>query len=138
MASSVRHKAWCWCTISTTFSRRAKTQSCRRRSSVADRRELADDAATWTATAERVGLEMGLHFPPQRRADLERGIGAAADAFGQPDAIACARWLVSVAWTRRHIDVLARHLTIGETYFMRDRTVFDALQNHVLPALLRA
>jgi chemotaxis protein methyltransferase CheR len=98
----------------------------------------AHDAATWAALADRIGHEMGLHFPPARRADLERGVAAAAAAFGQHDALACASWLASIPWTRRHVDVLARHLAIGETYFFRDRAAFEALRRHILPPLLRA
>jgi chemotaxis protein methyltransferase CheR len=94
--------------------------------------------ATWAALAARVGQELGLHFPPARSADLERGITAAARAFGQPDALACARWLLTVPWTRQHVDVLARCLAVGETYFFRDRAAFEALETQILPPLLEA
>jgi len=33
--------------------------------------------------------------------------------------------------------VLASHLTIGETYFFRDSGTFQALEEHILPELIR-
>ena len=41
-------------------------------------------------------------------------------------------------WSLQQLDLLASHLTIGETYFFRDRACFDALAEHALPALIRA
>ena len=38
--------------------------------------------------------------------------------------------------TEPQIEVLARHLTVGETYFFRDKTSFDFLEKRVLPELL--
>jgi chemotaxis protein methyltransferase CheR len=101
-----------------------------------------NDAATWTALAERIDREIGLYFPAARRADLERGVAAAVAALSPgaarpADPLACARWLLSVPWTRRHTDALVQHLAIGETYFFRDRPSFDALETHILPRLLR-
>lgn len=101
-------------------------------------REPAGDAVIWAALADRVGQELGLHFPPARRADLQRGLAGAAAAFGLSDGLACARWLLAIPWARRHTDVLAQQLTIGETYFFRDRAAFDALETRILPALLIA
>ncbi len=78
----------------------------------------------------------GLYFLPRRRADLERGLAAAAADFGLPDAEACARWLLLQELTREQIETLAAHLTIGETYFYRDPRVFEALETRVLPKMI--
>lgn len=80
---------------------------------------------------------MGLHFPETRRRDLERGITSAASDFGFADGVSCAEWLLSSHLTKEQIEVLASHLTIGETYFFRDTKLFDALEQHVLPELIR-
>lgn len=78
----------------------------------------------------------GLHFPRERWEDLGRGIAAAAREFHLPDAESCVRWLLSAPVTRDLIEVLAKHLTVGETYFFRERRGFEVLQEHVFPELL--
>lgn len=90
----------------------------------------------WGRLGELVAARMGLHFPPARLADLQRGVAAAAPELGCEDAEACARWLIDVPLTGRVARVLARHLTIGETYFFRDRPTLDALREHILPDLI--
>lgn len=82
--------------------------------------------------AERIGL----HFPKERWGDLDRGIVAAARVFGKVDAPVCARWLLSAPLTRTQIEILAGHLTVGETYFFREKRSFEVLEQHILPALL--
>ncbi|MFH1344248.1 MAG: CheR family methyltransferase [Pseudomonadota bacterium] len=85
-----------------------------------------------------LAARIGLHFPADRRGDLERGIAAAASAFGMPDAESCAHRLLSAPLTHREIEILASFLTVGETYFFREKRSFDVLEQHILPALLRA
>ncbi len=79
---------------------------------------------------------IGLHFPATRWRDLERGLASAAAELGLPDSLACARWLLSESPTRNQIELLASHLTVGETYFFRDGGAFAALKNRVLPQLI--
>ena len=77
-------------------------------------------------------------FPPERRADLQRALAAAAAEFGFADSASCAaEWLLSAPLTRPQLHTLASHLTIGETYFFREPHTFDALAGHILPALIR-
>ncbi len=86
-----------------------------------------------------VNTRLGLHFPPKRWPDLARGIARAAEDFGfENDAEACIQWLVSSPLTGAQIETLADHLTIGETYFFREKSALDALQNTVLPPLIHA
>lgn len=84
-----------------------------------------------------LSARIGLHFPRGRFADLERGIGRAAPGLGFADPAACVRWLLSAKLSRREIEILARHLTIGETYFFREPGSFQAIETHVLPELIR-
>lgn len=84
--------------------------------------------------ADRVGL----HFPEQRWGDLQRGIAAAAPAFGLDDAESCAHRLLAAPLTEPELETLASHLTVGETYFFRDRRSFEILAERILPELLRA
>src|SRR5262245_38410480 len=88
--------------------------------------------------SELIARTIGLHFPPERRADLQRGLESAAAELGFENGAACAKWLLSAPPTPVQLNTLANHLTIGETYFFRERKTFDALESHVLPELIRA
>lgn len=99
---------------------------------------IGPDDGLWRDLGDALAEQMGLHFPEARRADLQRGIAAAARVFGMADAEACARWLLSAPLTSRQVAVLANHLGVRETYFFRDHKVFEALRVRVLPALMRA
>lgn len=81
---------------------------------------------------------MGLHFPEDRYADLERGIVAAAGDFGFSDTLEFIHWLNTATLSRHHVEALAANLTIGETYFFRDAGSFKALEESILPAIVSA
>ena len=90
----------------------------------------------WERLSEILAARTGLHFPPERRADLRRALDQAAADFGLADADSCANWLLSTPLSTGQLARLARHLTIGETYFFRERPSFEALASHVLPQLI--
>ena len=93
----------------------------------------------WLSELSRVIAEQtGLHFPRERWSDLERGILSAALKFGYPDAESCARWLLSAPLTKKGIEILAGELTIGETYFFREKRSFEILAEQILPEMARA
>ncbi|MHB1657617.1 MAG: CheR family methyltransferase [Burkholderiales bacterium] len=91
-----------------------------------------------SSLSDFLAAQTGLYFPKKRWGDLERGLVAAACQFGLPHAHACAHWLLSAPLTRSQIETLASHLTVGETYFFREKRSFEALEQHILPALLHA
>ena len=66
---------------------------------------------------------MGLNFPEKRWSDLQRGISSATSEFGFKDTESCSQWLLSAQLTRSQIEILASHLTIGETYFFRKQGI---------------
>ena len=88
------------------------------------------------ALSDYVNSRMGLHFPLERRRDLERGMSQAAPELGFDDAESCARWLLVSPLTTQQVETLASHLTVGETYFFRDRKLFEILEGSILPALI--
>lgn len=87
--------------------------------------------------SELLSVRMGLYYPEKRWADLERGITAAAPALGVGSPETCVRQLLSTTWTRRQIEILASYLTVGETYFFREKNNFTILEEHIFPELLR-
>ena len=92
--------------------------------------------ALWPRLTELIAEKTGLHFPPERRTDLQRGLTDAAAELGFADSASYADWLLSTPLTAPHLQSLASHLTIGETYFFRERKTFDALAERILPELI--
>ena len=88
--------------------------------------------------SEFVSIHMGLYFPRERRRDLERGICSAAGEFGFKDTESCIQWLLSSPLTKNQVEILASYLTVGETYFFRDKKSFEILKGNILPELIRS
>ncbi len=88
--------------------------------------------------SEVIHDRLGLYFPEERWGDLARGLAGAAADLGFADSAACAEWLASESLSRLQIEVLASHLTVGETTFFRDARSLEALEQSVLPGLIRA
>ncbi|MEJ0084762.1 MAG: CheR family methyltransferase [Pseudomonadota bacterium] len=84
-----------------------------------------------------IANRMGLHFPPERRPDLRRALNEAAAELGFEDGAACAQGLLTAPPSAAQLRTLAIHLTIGETYFFRERPSFNALATQVMPALIQ-
>ena len=80
--------------------------------------------------------QLGLSFPRERFADLKRGLVSAAREFDFTDAEACITWLLSSSLSRRQIEILASHLTVGETYFFRDSNLFKIMEEEIVPGLV--
>ncbi|MDA8108101.1 MAG: chemotaxis protein CheR [Betaproteobacteria bacterium] len=96
------------------------------------------DDALLAGLREVLASRLGLHFPPERRGDLEKALASACRELGFPDASACARGLLSEPITQARVEILAGYLTVGETYFQRDARAFELLERHVIPELLRS
>jgi chemotaxis protein methyltransferase CheR len=87
--------------------------------------------------SEFVSTQTGLHFPQERWGDLERGIAAAAPDLNFSDRESCARWLLSAPLTRHMNEILASHLSVGETYFFREKPSLGIFEQQILPELLQ-
>lgn len=93
--------------------------------------------------SEFVATRTGLYFPPERWGDLARGIAAAAPDFNFTDGESCARWLLSAPPAlnmnaRKMNGILASHLSIGETYFFREKRSLEILGEQLLPQLMQS
>ncbi len=83
-----------------------------------------------------LAVHTGLFFPEKKWPALARGLGAVSRQTGFQDPQACAREIVSSEPSSPHLEALVEQLTIGETYFLRDKAVFQALQDHVIRGLV--
>jgi chemotaxis protein methyltransferase CheR len=88
--------------------------------------------------SEFLAAHMGLHFPAERWSDLRRGILSAATEFGYTGETACVQGLMSAPLTRHQIEILAGNLTVGETYFFREKRTFEVLTERILPELIQS
>jgi len=88
--------------------------------------------------SEFVAEYMGLYFPEARWSELERGLDTAAGELGFQDAASCIQRLLAAPLNAPQIEILASHLTVGETYFFREQRSFEALEKHVLPERIGA
>lgn len=95
-------------------------------------------ASLLTPLSQFLAARMGLHFPRERWGELARGLEAAAEEFGFEDAESCGEWLLGAPLNRRQVEILAGNLTIGETYFFREKKSFEILEREILPELIRA
>ena len=84
-----------------------------------------------------LAAKIGLSYPPKSWPDLARGLKAAARDLGCDSAEQCMRQLMLAPLSREQIEILASHLTVGETYFFREKKSLAVLENHLLPELIR-
>lgn len=79
---------------------------------------------------------LGLRFTKETYLDLERGLNAAARELGFNGSSELAEIILKGSLTAAQTEILANNLTIGETYFFREKSTFNALENNILPDLL--
>src|SRR3990170_6133747 len=88
-------------------------------------------------TSELIAGRLGLNFPKERWTDLERGLSSAAKELGFKNAEAIAQWFLTNHINKNQIEILASHLTIGETYFLREKQSFQLLETNILPEIIQ-
>lgn len=96
---------------------------------------LADDVLA--QFSDCIATHTGLHFPRKQWRTLERGMACAAREFGFEDPESCLQWIMSSPLSREQIEILARHLTVGETYFLREKRSLEIFEEEIVPELIR-
>ncbi|MHB2025073.1 MAG: CheR family methyltransferase [Elusimicrobiota bacterium] len=81
---------------------------------------------------------LGLNYPPERWKYLQDAIADAAVEFKFKDAESFIRWLLSSSPSKAQMETLAGCFTVGETYFFRQKQHFEALEERIIPEILRA
>jgi chemotaxis protein methyltransferase CheR len=94
------------------------------------------EAAWLQRLADLVVQHWGLHFPAERWPDLMRGLRAAASEMGSEDVEDFAHMLLGHSPDTASLQALADALTVGETYFFRERRSFEVLAGEILPPLI--
>lgn len=99
---------------------------------------MINDPNLLSGLSELISSLIGLHFPADRLSDLERGLRSAAPDLGFSDTSEFIEWLKNTKLSKSDIETLASHLTIGETYFFREKESFKALEETILPEIINA
>jgi chemotaxis protein methyltransferase CheR len=88
--------------------------------------------------SEFLTVNVGLHFTKKRWNELRQKMTAAMKEFGFDHVEEFMEWLIRLSPTQKQIEVLAAHLTVGETYFFREKRAFEILEHSILPGLIDA
>ena len=88
--------------------------------------------------SEYLTAKIGLHFTKKRWNELHPKMAAAMKDYGFENVGEFIEWLLSSSPTQKQIEILASHLTVGETYFFRERRAFEILEQSILPGLIDA
>ena len=79
---------------------------------------------------------LGLDFSNKREKELVRKVSLAAEEFNFTDTTGFVLWLLENNLSNKQLEILACHLTVGETYFLREKKAFDFLEQKYLPELI--
>ena len=87
--------------------------------------------------SNRIAEILGLHFQANQLKDMERRILAAAtDLKIETDINNLYQWFSKSEFSNKELYTLSSHLTIGETYFFREKPSLDLLIEKIIPELL--
>lgn len=81
-------------------------------------------------------INMGLNFTENRNKELYGKMENASGAFGFSEVDKFIDWLINRKIDNSQVEKLASFLTIGETYFQRERKALDFLEYEFLPKLI--
>lgn len=87
--------------------------------------------------ARFVHEHIGFYYAPDRMSDLNRGFLSACQDLGCTSSSSCIDLIDDPERSVRLEEILVKKLTIGETYFFRDRRLFLHLRDILLPNLIR-
>jgi chemotaxis protein methyltransferase CheR len=92
---------------------------------------------TLQSISQQIEKLLGLNFPKNRWDDLERGLISAAKELGLRENVEALNiWLKDNAFSPKELEILSNHLTVGETYFFRDKAILDVFQKNIIPGIL--
>lgn len=86
--------------------------------------------------SSHVATHMGLYFPPAKWQTLEKAFSSAAGELGFQSPEECASWFITAPVSKELVESMAEHLTIGETYFLRENRSFEILTEEIIPEIL--
>jgi len=91
--------------------------------------------------SELINAKTGLYFPKERWKELGQTVRNVSRDLSKKyktdnDPVSFIKLLLSDPLTEKDMDALINNLTIGETYFFRDKNLFQVLEKNILPELI--
>lgn len=87
--------------------------------------------------SEQIESKLGLYFPENRLKDLKKAIQSALPELGFGNNFdSFYQALCADSLNQIQFDILALHLTVGETYFFREDTTLQVLKKVILPSII--
>ncbi|MBF0176216.1 MAG: methyltransferase domain-containing protein [Magnetococcales bacterium] len=85
-----------------------------------------------------IAEHLGIWFPAQGWPQLHGNLCDLAREAGFQEAETLMAWLITRPPPAETVDLLARHMTVGESYFFRDEAAFALFEQVILPERRRA
>jgi len=85
-----------------------------------------------------VNSRIGFSYTSDRISDLEHGFFSVCTDLGFKDPLTCLHALNEPTQAAAIEEALIKKITIGETYFFRDKRLFQLLKENLLPDLIRS
>ena len=96
------------------------------------------NAESLTEISRNIAAILGLDFQAHQLHDLERGLKNAAKELEIEVSISGIKdWLSKPSFTNIELKTLAAHLTIGETYFFREKSGLELFKHEIIPQIIR-
>ena len=86
--------------------------------------------------SEYIQSTIGLYFPPEKYNELKYKITELSKENGYSNFSSFAKSIIERKKDVQFLELLSAKLTIGETYFWRDRELFRLLETKILPELI--
>ncbi|HNW74507.1 MAG TPA: CheR family methyltransferase [Bacteroidales bacterium] len=87
--------------------------------------------------SSKVADLLGWDLYHHRLSDLKRGLTATAAELGiKATPAEIETWIRNTRWPQRELDILSSHLTVGETYFFREKASLNAFQQQIIPEII--
>ncbi len=84
--------------------------------------------------SQHIGRLLGLHFSGKQLESMGRSVmKAAMDLKRDPQTDSLRKWLERSSLPKTEIEALARHLSVGETYFFREESGLELFRNEIIP-----
>jgi len=80
---------------------------------------------------------LGLHYNDNQEKELYKKLSVASKGFNFDDTDNFIDWIITQKLSKNKIEKLASFLTIGETYFFREKKTLDYLEKVYLPELIK-
>jgi chemotaxis protein methyltransferase CheR len=85
---------------------------------------------------QKLNALVGLHFAESQWKNLENNVKLSFKALNlnySPEGFVS--WISQTKIPSKELEILANHLTIGETYFFREKIALNLLQDKIIPAI---